>query len=376
MSDTQGFILVVDDNEMNRDMLSRRLHRLGHEVAVAEDGERALEVMREQSFDLVLLDIMMPKMNGYEVLEQAKADDALRRIPVIMISAVDDLDSVVKCIELGAEDYLFKPFNPVLLKARVGASLEKKQLFDQRALAGANDAAGEKSKLITTIAGELQMLLSSINTSSESLLSGTAGPVSDQQAVFLERIATNTNRGLSYLEKLSDISQLDAGLLQLRLVPVVLASLIDDVVHANQSLLETSGHTLNIEIAPTLPGVQVDKKRTRQILNILLDNALLYTPTKGQITVSAEHPSERGGEDFVCVILRDSGIGVQPEEKDQVFQPEFRSTNPQAVKARQGGGTGMSLHLAKRLVELQGGQIWFDSEPEKGTTFRFTIPVG
>lgn len=121
-------VLIVDDNEMNRDVLSRRLARHGMDVSAAEDGEQALQQMRARRFDLVFLDIMMPKLNGYQVLEQAKSDPALRDMPIIVISALDELDSVVKCIELGAEDYLFKPFNPVLLKARVNAVLEKNRL--------------------------------------------------------------------------------------------------------------------------------------------------------------------------------------------------------------------------------------------------------
>jgi adenylate cyclase len=127
----QGLVLVVDDNEMNRDILSRRLQRQGHTVIAAENGKKALAQLQNQPFDLILLDVMMPEMNGYQVLEHLKADPALRHIPVIIISALDDLDSVVRCIELGAEDYLFKPFNPTLLKARIGASLEKKRLRDQ-----------------------------------------------------------------------------------------------------------------------------------------------------------------------------------------------------------------------------------------------------
>ena len=127
----QSLVLVVDDNEMNRDLLSRRLAKQGHAIVVAEDGLEALKTLRQQPFDLVLLDVMMPGMNGYQVLEHIKSDAALRHIPVIMISALDDIDSVVRCIELGAEDYLFKPFNPTLLKARIGASLEKKRLRDQ-----------------------------------------------------------------------------------------------------------------------------------------------------------------------------------------------------------------------------------------------------
>ena len=128
-------LLVVDDNELNRDMLSRRLMKEGHEVSVAENGKRALEMVRgDAAFDLVLLDIMMPEMDGFEVLERLKGDTALSHIPVVMISASEETASVVRCIELGAEDYLPKPFNPVILKARVDASLDKKRLRDREKL--------------------------------------------------------------------------------------------------------------------------------------------------------------------------------------------------------------------------------------------------
>ncbi|MFM9264774.1 adenylate/guanylate cyclase domain-containing protein [Tychonema sp. BBK16] len=145
MKGDESSVLVVDDNEVNRDLLARRLQRQGHAVTVAEDGLQALELMRSEPFDLVLLDIMMPQMNGYQVLENLKADEKLRHIPVIMISAVDDIDSIVRCIELGAEDYLSKPFNPVLLKARISACLEKKRLRDQEQ-AYSQELAEEKEK--------------------------------------------------------------------------------------------------------------------------------------------------------------------------------------------------------------------------------------
>ena len=126
-----GRLLVVDDNEINRDMLRRRLEREGHTVRCAENGRLALEMLRAEEVDLVLLDILMPDINGYQVLEAMKGDPHLRHIPVIMISALDEVDSVVRCIEIGAEDYLPKPFNPVVLRARLGASLEKKRLRDR-----------------------------------------------------------------------------------------------------------------------------------------------------------------------------------------------------------------------------------------------------
>jgi adenylate cyclase len=126
-------ILVVDDNEENRDMLARRLRRQGYEVLTAAGGRAALDVLAKTPVDLLLLDVMMPDLDGYAVLQQVKSNPALRDIPVLMISALDELDSVVRCIQLGAEDYLGKPFDAVLLQARVGACLEKKRLHDQEA---------------------------------------------------------------------------------------------------------------------------------------------------------------------------------------------------------------------------------------------------
>jgi sigma-B regulation protein RsbU (phosphoserine phosphatase) len=125
-------ILVVDDNEDNRYTLTLRLELEGYQdITVANDGEEALELLRAREFDLVLLDVMMPKLNGYGVLEQLKQEGRLHNLPVIMVSALNELDSVVRCIEVGAVDYLAKPFNPVLLSARIGASLEKKRLRDE-----------------------------------------------------------------------------------------------------------------------------------------------------------------------------------------------------------------------------------------------------
>jgi adenylate cyclase len=129
----RSVILVVDDSEENRDMLARRLRRQGHEVATANGGQSGLDLLARTPVDLVLLDVMMPDLDGYAVLQRIKDDPALRDIPVVMISALDELDSVVRCIQLGADDYLGKPFEPVLLQARVGACLEKKRLHDDEA---------------------------------------------------------------------------------------------------------------------------------------------------------------------------------------------------------------------------------------------------
>ena len=127
-----GQMLVVDDNRVNRLLLTRALEQNGHQVSNAENGRIGLEMLRVRPYDVILLDIDMPEMNGFEVLEALLQDEELRYLPVIMTSASDELDRVVKCIEMGAEDYLVKPLNPVLLRARVNASLEKKRLRDEQ----------------------------------------------------------------------------------------------------------------------------------------------------------------------------------------------------------------------------------------------------
>ena len=125
MTGPQYSLLVVDDNEMNRDLLTRRLERQGYQVTVAVDGLQALEKLDQADFDLVLLDIMLPVMNGYQVLEHLKADQSLSHIPVIIITALDEADCKAKCMELGAEDYLIKPFNPVAFKSRINDCLAR-----------------------------------------------------------------------------------------------------------------------------------------------------------------------------------------------------------------------------------------------------------
>jgi two-component system cell cycle response regulator len=130
VTETGASALVVDDDPTNRMLLSRSLEQQGHRVSGAENGKEALERLRSEPFDIVLLDVLMPELDGYETLERIQSDEKLRHIPVIMVSALEELESVVRCIELGAEDYLPKPFDPVLLRARLNACLAKKRLHD------------------------------------------------------------------------------------------------------------------------------------------------------------------------------------------------------------------------------------------------------
>jgi sigma-B regulation protein RsbU (phosphoserine phosphatase) len=218
---TGGRLLVVDDNEVNRDMLLRRLQRQGHTGAVAANGQEALAMLRNESFDVVLLDILMPGMNGYQVLEHMKADAELRYLPVIMISALHEMDSVLKCIEIGAEDYLPKPFNPVLLKARVGACLEKKRLRDQEVslFQQLQDNYAQLLELEKLRDGLTHMVIHDLRTPLTALISGlstisTYGDLNEIQSEVLD-ISMNGAKTLgAMINDLLDISKMEGRLAQ------------------------------------------------------------------------------------------------------------------------------------------------------------------
>ncbi|HEX5690253.1 MAG TPA: response regulator, partial [Roseiflexaceae bacterium] len=212
-----NIILIVDDNQNNRDLLSSRLQRQGYQTATAVNGLEALALLRAQPFDLLLLDIMMPEMNGYQVLTEIRADDALRHIPVVVISALSDVDSIVRCVELGAEDYLFKPFNPTLLKARVSASLEKKRLRDaeQTHLAAVQGANRAKTEFISFVAHELKTPMTAIVGYTDMLTEGYAGEINEAQREFLTIIRSNAALLKALISDLSDISRIETGHLQL-----------------------------------------------------------------------------------------------------------------------------------------------------------------
>ena len=259
MADEQGRILVVDDNRMNRIKLSRSLEQQEHTVELAEDGQQALDMLQAQSFDVVLLDIIMPGMDGYQVLERVKGDPALRDIPVIVISALDEVDSAVRCIEMGAEDYLPKPFNPVLLRARLNASLQKKNLRDLEKAYLQQEVMLRQSEKLATLGKLSAGMAHELNNPAAAVQSGGAqlqGLFSHLQRTHLQLATLNlTESQLESLLPLDQLAQERAG------HPTHLDSLTrSDREYELETWLEEQGVENAWEVAPSLVNLGYDNR--------------------------------------------------------------------------------------------------------------------
>ncbi len=376
MKSTSSLILVVDDDEASRIYFSRQLQQYDLEVTVAENGKQAIALVKEQPFDLVLLDIVMPEMSGFQVLEVFKADPNLRRIPVVMISGLDDLDSLIRCIELGAEDYLFKPLNPVLLRARVATCLERWKLREQEQAylqqlqtekAIAETANRAKSIFLANMSHELRTPLNAIIGYSEILqedLQETAGEfISD-----LEKIRSSGKHLLNLINDILDISKIEAGKMELYLENFDIPTLIEDVVKTTHPWVAKNGNTLNVDCPSHIGSMHADLNRVREILLNLISNAARYT-TNGTITLTVARVAPQGGGLIFTVV--DTGSGIASNQQQAVFEVFSRAENA----ARKGGGTGLGLALSQRFCQMMGGTITVSSAPGQGSTFVVHLPA-
>ena len=365
-----GLLLVVDDDAENRDVLSRRLIKQGHQVHTASSGRDALQLLTTQDFELILLDIMMPDMDGYEVLGRIKNDRRLQSIPVIMISAIDEVQSVVRCIEAGAEDYLAKPFDPTLLKARIGASLEKKRGRDRETALYEQLQQNYKRLLeLEKLRDDMRnMIVHDLRTPLTSVIVGMEmvagqGPLSDLQREVMN-IATNGGRTLlAMINDLLDVEKMESGSSQLHYEPLTAETLIASAVEQVASLAAVERTSIVTAIGPASTIFEGDENKLSRTLVNLIANAVKFAGG-GTVTVTADR-----GEELIRFAVRDTGAGIPAEAFERIFE-KFGQAN-----AHTRVGTGLGLAFCKLAVEAHGGRIQVESTPGVGSTFSFTIPL-
>lgn len=370
-----GSLLIVDDNVPNREMLVRSLQRQGYTVSVAADGRQALERVRAEPFDLILLDVQLPEMNGYEVLQRLKDDSDLRHIPVLMISALDDMESIILCIQAGAEDYLPKPFHSVLLKARIDACLEKKRLRDrelqlfeqvQENYRRLQEAEALRDDLTQMLVHDLRTPLTSLLTGLQTLCVTNLDPT-DREMLAMAIQGGHTL--LRMINDVLDIHHMEAGSLALEREELEAKSLIEAAVQQVAPLAAEKKLRLTEDIAPDLPVFFGDEEKLRRTLINLLGNAIKFTPSGGRIRVSAQRE-----EDGIAVLfaVQDTGEGIPKEAFQRIFD-KFGQVEQR--KAGRKMSTGLGLTFCKMVVEAYGGRIWVESELGQGSTFFFSIPI-
>ncbi|MHB9023263.1 MAG: sensor histidine kinase [Armatimonadota bacterium] len=371
----ESYLLIVDDNEINRDLLSRRLEAEGYRVAVACDGREALAMIALRPPELVLLDVMMPEMDGFQVLQALKSGP-LRDLPVIMVSALDEVDSVARCIEMGAEDYLAKPFEPVLLRARVGASLEKKRLRDREAQLFAELQVNYKQlQELESLRDSLtHMIVHDLRTPLTSLLTGMMtveglGELNEDQREFLEISIGGGQTLLGMINDLLDISKMESGTLTLERKETRVDALLTAALSQVAPLAREKELLLVTDIADKLPPLHADgDKLLRTVVN-LLGNALKFTPPGGVVTVSVRAEADGSAVRFA---VADTGEGIPQESFARIFD---KFGQVESRKAGRKMSTGLGLTFCKMVVDAHNGHIWVDSELGKGSVFTFTIPL-
>ena len=383
-------ILVVDDEPYNIDLLED-IFGDDYEVLSATAGVTALEIAARRRPDLVLLDVMMPGMDGYEVCRQLKTEPATRDSLVIFITGLGNVADETRGLELGAVDYVTKPINPAAVRARVGnqikfkraqekllklAATEHERQMDAELKRSAEIDRSAKEQLqlkddfLSRVSHELRSPLTSIYSFTTILVDGLAGETTVEQNGYLEIILKNVEQLQAMIEDLLQVTQAKAG--KVALDPQCV-SVCEAVVYSLQTL-RSAAAAKNIELSfgpsAQLAPAYADPMRLRQVLIILLDNAIKFTPSGGRVAVRAELSED--DPHLVLVEVSDTGCGIDPAMRERIFEHLYQVSASDAAGRR---GLGLGLHIAKDLVMRQGGEIWVDSEPGQGSRFLFTVPV-
>jgi len=373
-------ILIVDDERLNIDVLVHILDR-EHRVLVAKDGEQALRRIAINRPDIVLLDVMMPDMDGYEVCRRLKSSPVTRDIPVIFVTAMGNERDEAMGFALGAVDYITKPISPPVVQARVRTQLELKSQRDrlQELHRQAEMLAAARSDFLAMMSHEIRTPMHGVLGMLELL--GTTRL--DEEQTGLVRVCTDSARLLlTIIDDILDFSKIDANKLVIDSAPFLVGETLGGVHDLLAARAEAKSLALTTTIDPAVPHQLIgDELRIRQVVLNLLSNAIKFTE-RGQITLTVRRspflPCEAAGDRSEAALrfeVQDTGIGLTEEQKGRLFEP-FEQV--QVGAARRFGGTGLGLAICRRLVGLMGGRIGVDSTPGVGSTFWFelALPTG
>lgn len=357
-------ILVVDDTPANLKLLAVMLKHHGYNVRPVPSGKLALEAARHEPPDLILLDINMPEINGYEVCQRLKAEEPLKSIPIIFISALDDVFDKVKAFSVGGVDYITKPFQFEEVVSRVSThiALRRQERQLQQNLAQMKELEHLRDSLVHMIIHDMRSPLAIIEMCIQ-LLEKPDNLSKNQIAEFIKKAGNATSRLNEMITQLLDISRLEAGQMPIKKETHDL----NVTLHATRRTFSAlaNGRQITLDIPDPSKAVY-DEEIISRIVGNLLSNAFKFTPENGKIAVTVTPE----GENY-RVSITDNGGGIAPEYQQKIFEKFW-----QAELRSQRVGTGLGLAFCKLAVEAHGGQIGVQSKLNQGSTFWFTLPIG
>jgi signal transduction histidine kinase len=389
-------ILVIDDDAAIREGCRDLLALQGYEVRMAEAGGAGLAAAEAGAVDVVLLDLRLPDRDGLAVLKALRA--ALPEVRVLILTGYPTPENAIEALRHGADEFLVKPFRPeellhavrracgerrlrrenqrlvAELQAKV-AELEQRVHREQALVERLHVAARLKTEFLARMSHELRTPLNAIIGFAELLREQAYGPLNERQAKYIANIHRGGTLLLDLINDLLDFSKLEAGRLALEPIEFAPALAIQEVVEGLGPAAAHKAIRVELSVDPRLGSLTADRTRFKQVVHNLLGNAIKFTPEGGRVAVAARatrRPGERGRvANWLTVSVSDSGIGIPPEEHATIFEAFYQVDGSYA---RAFEGKGLGLALAKRLVELHGGQIWVHSRPGEGSDFSFVLP--
>lgn len=383
-------ILIVDDNPTNLEVLSKTLIQTGYQIAVAVDGESAVRLVEYQLPSLILLDVMLPGIDGFETCRRLKLNPVSQDIPIIFMTALTDTEYKIKGFSFGAVDYVTKPFHREEVLARVQSQIklytlskalevqndqlrleiqqrESVEFMLRQAREEAEKANEAKSHFLANMSHELRTPLNAILGMTEGLTDQIFGPINERQIKALETVDRSGTHLLELINDILDIAKIESGQTELECTLISVSSLCQSsLVFIKQQALQKRIQ-IETQLSADLPDLCCDERQIRQVLINLLNNAVKFTPEGGKITLEAQL-SKPG---FLRITVADTGIGIAPENIGKLFQPFIQID---CALNRQYQGTGLGLSLVKRIVELHDGEVSLTSEVGIGSSFMIDLP--
>lgn len=396
-----GRVLVVDDEPTNRQVLENQLTLHGYNVSSAFDGYDALRKLEtEEPFDLMILDVMMPGLSGFEVCQRLRRSYSLHELPVLLLTARNQVDDYIQGLDIGANDYLGKPFDRRELLARVRtlvalrnkaaeALAKERDLHEERyrsltleneksALAykaresaraeqQARELNRQKTDFLALMSHELRTPLNAIIGYSEILQEDLQQVEDGQYVPDILKIYTSARNLLAMINHLLDLTKIEAGKMGVYYEKFRLRSLFDEVRLTLEPLVQRNGNRLEMGVGPGLDTICSDVTKLRHILLNLAGNACKFT-RNGTVSIQAEM-AVHGERTGLTINIRDTGIGMNQAQLDRLFQPYTQNE-----RGRDYGGTGLGLVITKKFTDLLEGDLEVESEPGRGTRFQVFIP--